>query len=458
MRVTFDDTIVAIATPLGEAGLGVVRLSGPEALSIAASLFQSRQPLSLAASHTLHHGWIVNNGRRLDDAILAVFRSPRSYTGEDVVEFSCHGSPVVLRELLRWCCEGGARLARPGEFTQRAYVNGRMDLAQAEAVAALISAGSARAATVAAEQLAGGLSRRIDNLRKRVVDLLADLEANLDFVEEDIPAIEEDRVADAVRVLVRDIDDLVSTSVRGRILREGARVVLAGRPNAGKSSLFNAFLSQDRAIVTDVPGTTRDTLEERLVWDAHPLVIVDTAGLRDTTDPVEAEGTGRARRAQERADAIVFVIDASVPLTGDDRAAALSFQGRPVVVALNKSDQGAVITARDAVALGFSRAIPVSALAGDGLSDLRREVLQLLPRTPDVASEGVVITNERHAERLKEARDAAQAALEALAGGRSEEAVAADLRRAAHALAAITGVDVGEAVLDSVFRRFCIGK
>lgn len=458
MRATFDDTIVAIATPLGEGGLGVVRLSGPQAFPIAETLFRSRQRLSQASSHTLHHGWLVRDDRRLDEAVAAVFRGPKSYTGEDVVEFSCHGSPAVLQELLRWCCEAGARLARPGEFTERAFTHGRMDLTQAEAVASLISARSSRAVAAAADQLAGGLSRYIEALRQRTIDLLADIEANLDFAEEDLPNIDKERVTAIVKTLVEGIDELLSTRLRGRVLRDGARVVLAGRPNVGKSSLFNAFLSQNRAIVTDVPGTTRDTLEEALSWDGYPVVLVDTAGLRETSDRVETEGTERARRAVDRAQAVVFVIDASMALTEDDRVSAALFSGKPVVAALNKCDSPAVVTGADAAALGFSSVVAVSAHTGAGLGQLRGEILRLLPETPDTSAEGPIVTNERHAEQLALAKNAAEAALGALGSGRSEEALATDLRRVAQALSEITGVDVGEAVLDSVFRRFCIGK
>jgi len=458
MRPDFDDTIAAVATPLGEAGLGVIRLSGPAALSIADKLFEARRPLSAAATHTLHHGWITRSSRRLDEAVAAVFRAPTSYTGEDVVEFSCHGSPAVLRELLAWCCESGARLARPGEFTQRAYVNGRMDLAQAEAVAALIGARSARSARAAADQLAGGLSTRVGALRRAAIELLADIEANLDFAEEDLPSLPKDRVAAALGLLIDGIGLLLATGTRGRWLREGGSVVLAGRPNVGKSSLFNAFLAQDRSIVTDVPGTTRDTIEERLSWDGYPIALIDTAGIRKTTDPVESIGTDRARRAADQADVVVLVIDASQQLTDDDRAIARTLNGQAVVVALNKSDRPPAVLPVDIVRIGLQRSVAVSALTGAGLADLRAAALSLFPSGPETGEAGVVVTNERHAEKLSEALAACESALDALGEGRGEDAVSFDVRRAAGALAAVTGDDVGEAVLDSIFSRFCIGK
>jgi tRNA modification GTPase len=457
VRPGFDDTIAAIATPLGEAGLGVIRLSGPEAVPLASRLVQTRAPLDGAATHTLHHGWIVRGEQRLDEVVVALFRSPTSYTGEDVVEFSCHGSPAVLRTLLQWLLDSGARLARPGEFTQRAFANGRMDLAQAEAVATLIGAKSARAAQAAADQLSGGLSKRVNALRRSLTDLLADLEANLDFVEEDLPNLPQERLRDGISDLRREVENLLSTSVRGRRLREGLTVVLTGRPNVGKSSLFNALLAEERAIVTPVPGTTRDILEEGLTWNGHALTLVDTAGLRETTDPVEAEGTARARRARDRADLVVFVIDGSQPLSDEDRALALATRGTRAIAALNKSDRGARVSSADAAGLGFSTALRVSALTGEGLPALRAAVLSHLPDDAHTG-ETIVIVNERHGEKLAEAGAALDDAARAVAAGRSEEAVAADLRRAGEALAAITGHDVGDDVLDAIFRRFCIGK
>ena len=455
MRPHPEDTIVAIATAIGEAGLGVVRLSGPAAISIASRLFSS-PTLASASSHTLHHGWLSRQGLRLDDAVAGLFRTPRSYTGEDVVEFSCHGSPAVLRELLDWCQAEGARLARPGEFTERAYLNGKIDLAQAEAVALLISARSSRAARAAADQLSGGLSTRVADIRGGLIDLLARIEANLDFAEEAIPPVSRERMSADIKALGAALDELLATGAKGRRLRDGVRVVLAGRPNVGKSSIFNSLLAEDRAIVTDVPGTTRDTLEEQVQWKGHPVTLIDTAGLREGADAVERIGAERARLAQARADVAVLVIDASQGITDDDVRISRELEGRRVVAALNKTDRGNHCAGIER--LNVLAAVPTSAVTREGFEGLRDAVLNALPNDPDGADAGVVVTSERHAERLGAARDRMASALQAAAEGRSEEALASDLRAAAGELAAITGEDVGEAVLDSIFSQFCIGK
>jgi tRNA modification GTPase len=454
VRPFLDDTIVAIATPIGEAGLGVVRLSGPASRDIASRLFSL--PLTSAAGHTLHHGWLVRGDVRLDEAVAAVFRAPKSYTGEDVIEFSCHGSPAVLRTLLDWCQAEGARLARPGEFTQRAFLSGKLDLAQAEAVASLIAARSRRAAAAAATQLAGGLSARVKSLRGDLIAALADIEANLDFVEEDIPNVSRARMTATLDALAAGLASLLATGPRGRLLREGARVAMAGRPNVGKSSLFNALLAEERAIVSDLPGTTRDVLEERVQWDGFPITLLDTAGLRAGGDAVEAIGAERARRTHDRADVLLLVVDASEGLSAEDASIAAGLAG-PVIVALNKTDRGDRV-GKNTAALGGRPCVRTSATTGAGLDDLRGAVLAALAANGGDVESGAVITNERHAERLTAAAARLAAARQAVAGGRSEEAVAADLRAAADELGAITGQDVGDDVLDSVFRRFCIGK
>lgn len=456
MRSRGDDTIVAIATPVGEAGLGVVRLSGPGAVDIAAGLFSSRT-FSSAPSHTLHHGWIIRDGARLDEAVASLFRAPASYTGEDVVEFSCHGSPAVLRELVEWCRQAGARLARPGEFTERAFLNGKIDLAQAEAVASLISARSSRAAVTAADQLSGALSKRISGIRQRLIDLLAEIEANLDFAEEDIPNVSRERMAAETSAVRTDIQDLLKTALRGRWLRDGARVALAGRPNVGKSSLFNALLTEDRAIVSDQPGTTRDLLEERLQWHGYPVTLIDTAGLRESADGIEALGADRARRAHAGADVAVLVIDATEGITGPDLEIARRLAGRPVVAALNKTDRGNRCGS-DSAKLNAIAVVETSAVTRAGLDALRSAILAAMPSDGGAGEAGAMVTNDRHAERLASALERIDSAQEALGKGRTEEAVSSDLRAAAVELAAITGEDVGEAVLGAIFRRFCIGK
>ncbi len=456
MAERIEDTIVAIATPLGQGGLGVVRLSGPAALSIASAIFNPLKDFSKISSHTLHHGWIHSSGTKIDEAVLGLFRTPHSYTGEDVVEISCHGSPVVLKEVVHLCEKNGARLARPGEFTERSYLNGKLDLAQAEAVADLISAGSTLARQAAAEQLRGVLSERIQSLRRSLIDLLAQMEANLDFVEEAIPNLSSDKLIDGLEKIREDMEDLLSTSLRGRLIREGIRVAIVGRPNVGKSSLFNGLLAQDRSIVTDVPGTTRDTIEERLEWESHAVVLTDTAGLRSAKDEVEKLGTDRTRRSLELADVVALVFDASEDLTAEDRAVLKEADNKKAVVVLNKCDKKQRILGDS-----FNKApvvVAVSARTGQGLSELKNALLKMGDSSAKEKEEVPLLTNLRHVQKLESAKGKIQAALHSLNKKRSEESVSVDLQAALTDLSSITGEDAGEGILDSIFSRFCIGK
>jgi tRNA modification GTPase len=456
-RVT-DDTIVAVATPAGHGGLGVVRLSGPRALHIASSLFHADKKLTSAAANTLHLGWIKNGSEKIDQAVAAVFRAPHSYTGEHVVEVSCHGSPGLLQDVVKLAVSAGARLAKPGEFTERAYLNGKMDLAQAEAVAELIHAGGSAARAAAAEQLQGNLSARIREIREELIRFLAHVEANLDFVEEDIPGFSRPAMAKELNAAREKIEALLSTSLRGRILRDGLRVTLVGRPNVGKSSLFNALLASERAIVTNVPGTTRDVLEEKIEWDGVAVVLSDTAGLRETKNVIEREGTRRSRKAGASSDLILLVLDASSPLTAQDRAIMNELKGKSMLAVLNKADRGVKIKAAD-LPKKFT-AVKTSATKGSGLADLKKEAIKILhAHSSGVRHEtGVVVTNLRHVEQLEKAQKLIDLALGAVKGGRSEEALSVFIRHALGAIGAITGEAVTEDVLSAIFRQFCVGK
>lgn len=461
------DTIVAVATPPGEGGLGVVRLSGPRALDVADAIFRAAAPLVDVPSHTLHHGVVRDADETLDDAVAAVFRAPRSYTGEDVVELSCHGGSLLMTRVLELCLRRGARLAGPGEFTRRAYENGKMDLTQAEAVADLIAARSDALRRAGLAQLRGGLSRRVATLRQSLVDLLAQLEAGLDFVDDEVPPLSPDQFQKHLEYLTSTVDGLLATSRDGRRLRNGLRVALAGRPNAGKSSLFNALLGDDRAIVTARPGTTRDTLEERVLLNDVPVTVTDTAGLRTAAGAVERAGVSRARRALARADVVLGVVDGSKkPGPADRRLAASWRRGRTILV-LAKADRvkpGKARTRQETAwraALGWN-ARPgtwTSSRTGAGLPELRSLILEaagaggLRERKEDD-----VLINTRHEAGLGEVRAALNEA-----GGASTpaEARALELRRALGALSAVTGRDgddVSEEVLDAIFSRFCIGK
>ncbi|MGQ0644106.1 MAG: tRNA uridine-5-carboxymethylaminomethyl(34) synthesis GTPase MnmE [Elusimicrobiota bacterium] len=454
-----EDTIAAVATPLGAGGLGVVRLSGPRALEIASSFFRAARPLAEAPSHTLVHGKIFDGPEPVDEAVAGIFRAPRSYTGEEVVEISCHGGVLLVRRVLALCLRAGARAAGPGEFTRRAFLNGKMDLAQAEAVADLIAAQSEGQRRAALSQLEGRLSRLLRDIREPLADLLAQSEAGLDFAEDEVPPLSGDALARRLGAPLERLRALVEAAPCGRLLREGVRAVLVGRPNAGKSSLFNALLGADRAIVAKTPGTTRDTLEERLVVDGVPVALTDTAGLREAADAAEAEGVSRARRACEAADAVICVVDASLPpAAADEEAAALVRAHRGLVVAFSKCDL-APEGPREAARRLFPPEAPwvlTSAITGRGLEELRR---RLVPAAASAeAAEGPVLAGLRHEALLAEALSALTEARRAAAAGEGGECLAVSLRRALDALDGVTGQRWDEELLDRIFSRFCIGK
>jgi tRNA modification GTPase len=454
-----DDTIAAVATPPGTGGLGVVRVSGPGALAAADAVFRGATSLARAPSHTLHHGRLFDGDDPVDDAVAAVFRAPRSYTGEDVVELSCHGGTFLQRRVLDLCLRAGARLAGPGEFTRRAYLNGKMDLAQAEAVSELIAAHSDSYRRLALEQLEGRLSAYLDALHGGVLDLLARLEANLDFAEEEVPDLPRPGLVSRLDGLLDRARRLLDTAPRGRLLRDGLRAVLVGKPNAGKSSLFNALLDADRAIVTDVPGTTRDLLEERVLIDGVPVALADTAGLRPSGDPVEAEGMARARRALDRADVAVLVLDLTRPVTDDDRAALALASARPLVAVLNKCDASAPAAA-DAFRplLNGTTTLRTSAVTGEGLDDLRRALLRGAAAPEAEPSPVPTLINARHEALLRDAAESLARARDAAAAGEPEECLCVDLRRTLSRVNEVVGRDAPDEVLDAVFSTFCIGK
>jgi tRNA modification GTPase len=444
-----DDTIVAIATPPGRGGIGVVRVSGSCAREVATQVVTRREPLSpREATLTKVRGTHAGEPRSSDHAIVTWFPAPHSYTGEHVVEISTHGSPVVLREILRALVAAGARLARPGEFTLRAFLNGRIDLAQAEAVADLIDAATPLQAQTAFDQLEGTLSTRIAALDRALLDLIARLEASLDFPDEGFHFIEPSDVGQRVSVLVAELNTLLSHEARGRLIREGATVVIAGRVNAGKSSLFNALVGRERAIVTDVPGTTRDLLTETMDVDGLAITLVDTAGERATEDPVEREGVSRAARARDAADLTFIVIDSGQPLSEEDHRLLTSSSGARIVVA-SKADCEA--------RWQMDEAIRVSTLLKTGIDGLKTAMLRALTNQ-DRLKDPAALSNLRHVLLLKEARATLMRVCAAIAERAPEELVLVDLQRARANLAEVVGVGSSDETLDYIFSHFCIGK
>jgi tRNA modification GTPase len=462
-----DDTITAIATATGPGGLAVIRVSGGEALAVADAVFRGTAPLASAAGHTLHHGWAVAPGddgapagTRLDEVVAAVFRAPRSYTGEDTVELSCHGGAVPARRVLAALRSAGARLAGPGEFTLRAFLRGRMDLAQAEAVADLVHAETESAGDLAVAQLAGALSRTIGALEDRVAESAAEVEARVDFAE-DVGGIE---TPAHVRAMIREVSDelarLLAGSAWARAVREGVRVPLVGRPNAGKSSLFNALLGEERAIVAAEPGTTRDRVSERLEVAGAAVTLSDTAGVRDSANAVEAIGVERALATLDGAAVVVWVVDGAAPFARPDARFAAALAGRRVLGVLAKGDLPARVR-EDELAWGDggrpARVVRVSAATGAGLDALRAALAGLLGADRAGGLAGAV-ANPRHADALARARAALGRAAAAADQGAPGEIVAFELRDALAALGEVTGRNVGEELLERIFARFCIGK
>ena len=459
----FDDTIAAIATPLGEGGLAVIRISGAETFAVADKIFQPTGKNSLkpsaAASHTIHFGKIVRRGETVDEVLLSVLRAPRTFTREDTVEVSCHGGILPAKLVLDTVLENGARLAEPGEFTKRAFLNGRLDLAQAEAVADLIHSRTELALAAANEQLAGKLSQRINELRDEMMQTLAHIEAHIDFPDEDISPDTKDQLLKRLKNGVAFMDELLRTANEGQILRRGIRAAIVGRPNAGKSSLLNQLLGHDRAIVSHIPGTTRDTIEETANIRGLPVVFIDTAGLREARDEIEAEGIRRSRESLAKAELILHVLDASEPLTHADENYFAEFAGKKRIFVLNKTDLPRKLDLSETEPVTHhSSLVTVSCLSGQGMEVLKDAIKNLIWAGKIEAGMLQVMINSRHQEVLGRAREATLRTIEALRADISLEFVALDLLIAANAIGEIVGKTTTEDLLDAIFSQFCIGK
>ena len=447
-----NNTIAAISTPPGVGGIAVVRLSGPEAFAIAA-----RHVALPTEGHTTRFSPFSVGDEVLDEVVVTLFRAPHSYTGLDTVEFSCHGSLYVQQTLLQSLLDSGARLADPGEFTRQAFLSGRLDLSQAEAVADLIDATNSAAHRLALSQLRGGYAHELETLRSQLVELTSLLELELDFSEEDVEFADRSRLRQLVDETDARVRSLRSTFGMGNALKNGIPVAILGRPNAGKSSLLNALLHDDRAIVSPIPGTTRDTIEETLVLDGTPFRFIDTAGLRQSVDPVEALGIDRSIAAAERAEIVLYVHDGTQPLSeAEDDLRQLDLRaprdGRQLLLVINKTD---LAQPPSPIPHG---AIPISAKAGTGLDTLRQALADSVKQRLGGSTQGVMLTNLRHYEALGHVDEALGHVAEGLEEGLPADLVAIDLRDALHHLGTITGQITSDEVLGNIFSRFCIGK
>ncbi|MBI3810243.1 MAG: tRNA uridine-5-carboxymethylaminomethyl(34) synthesis GTPase MnmE [Nitrospirae bacterium] len=456
------DTICAIATPPCEGGIGIIRVSGEKALDIASRVFAGSGGRTVRdyQTHTLHHGELrAPDGKRIDEVLVAVMKAPRSYTCEDVVEFHCHGGPLILRLGMEALFLSGARLAEPGEFSKRAFLNGRLDLAQAEAVMDLISARTEAGLRVALEQLRGALSEELGRLREGLVRLLVEVEAGIDFSDEDITFISAQGLANGVTVVRDRITQLIRTAEEGRIVREGVTAVLVGRPNVGKSSLMNALAKADRAIVTPIPGTTRDVLEEFVNVRGIPVRLLDTAGLRETVDVVEREGVRRSHDALARAELVLAVLDGSEPLDDEDRRLLDLARGKEAILVVNKSDLPPRLEPRHLKGLTEeNRIVWTSATASAGLEELRDAIRDAVLKQGLEPSEGVLITHLRHRGALERAQASLEQVQLSVERCMAAEFVAVDLRAAVNAIGEIIGETTTDDILGRIFKEFCIGK
>jgi len=476
-----DDTICAVATPAGEGGVGIVRVSGAHAFPIASNIVRLRcgKSLSEITPYRLYLGkflWVplqkhdmVKKGSAavLDEVLVVIMRAPRSYTGEDVVEVHGHGGPLIMQAICEALTQVGARMAEPGEFTKRAFLNGRLDLTQAEAVLDTIQAKSLHSLKLAQEHLQGGLSGVIKGHRDALVKLLAHVEAGMDFGEEDIQFIEQRELKDKIRKMVGAIEKLIESAQEGRIIREGIRTVILGRPNVGKSSLLNAILDVDRAIVSQIPGTTRDVLEESVMVEGVMIRLFDTAGLRESADELEQEGMTRAEETIKQADVLLMTFDQSQPLTEHDLDFISRYRRQPRVMLLNKHDlpprfsldafQG-IVKENDSPDEHETAYVQASAVTGEGIDQLKRSLKTLAVGKRHEAGDSVLVSRLRHKVLLQQATEALHNALVAIDDTQSAECVALELRVALQALGEIVGIVTNEDILDQIFREFCIGK
>ena len=453
-----QDTICGVSTPPGEGGIGIIRMSGARAVEIASAVFKARSNKRLEdlQSHVLLYGKVHDPGTGdvIDEALVSVMRAPASYTREDIVEINCHGGMMPLWRIMNLLNSSGARQAEPGEFTKRAFLNGRIDLAQAEAVMDIIHAKTELSHQAANEQLLGGLSSEVATLRERLISIVAAVEAGIDFPEEEIEAPTGHSLADEVESVLQSVERLISSFQYGKVLREGIATAIIGKPNVGKSSLLNSLLKQDRAIVTDIPGTTRDVLEEYLNIEGLPFKILDTAGIRHSQDVVEREGVRRSLVKIGAADIVLIVFDASQPLSGEDKRVLDEAKGKPAIMVMNKCD----LTRKAEVLVWPEVVVEISCKTGVGLDSLRKTLVDLVKQGAVPTREHSWAVNQRHKTALEQAKASLEKALASTTSGLSVEFIALDLRDALDSVGLIIGATHTDDILERIFRDFCIGK
>ncbi|MCX5677594.1 MAG: tRNA uridine-5-carboxymethylaminomethyl(34) synthesis GTPase MnmE [Candidatus Omnitrophica bacterium] len=462
-KINTDDTIAAIATPVGEGGIGIVRLSGPSSLAIADKIFDSAsgEKLSRCAAYTTHYGKIKDpkTSEIVDEVIVTVMRAPKSYTREDVVEINCHGGLQPVKKTLELTLKNGARIADPGEFTKRAFLNGRIDLVQAEAVLDVIRSKTEASLKVAMTQLEGELSARINAIREEIIDITSELEADIDFSEEEAGVSDRKKLFLRTGKIITDLEKLINTYDGGSILREGVLAVICGKPNVGKSSLMNLLLKRDRVIVSPIPGTTRDTIEEMISLNGIPIRLVDTAGITDTKDMLEKEGVARSRKYLAMADIVVLILDHSTRIDRADREIIKMCAGKKKIVALNKTDLAGKIDAKDMRALlKKEKFIKISVGKRKNIDLLENALTEAVWSGGFTQGEPAILSNARHKGLLDKALANMLSVKEAFKADEGPETIAIDLKEAIAALGLVIGKTISDDILDRIFERFCIGK
>ncbi len=451
-----ERTIAAIATPRGTGGVSIIRISGEDAFEIAARIFSAPDKIKNAGSHTIHYGFICDkNGKHTDEVLLSIMKAPKTYTGEDVVEINCHGGISVTEKILDICFAAGAYPAEPGEFTKRAFLNGKMDLSRAEAVIDLINAKTELSRKNAFSQLEGSLESRITEVRNTLISLAAGMQVAIDYPDEDLEDVTRTDITDTLRNCLRRLEKLLKESENGRIVAEGIKTAIAGKPNVGKSSLLNRFSGTQRAIVTDIAGTTRDVITESVNFYGLPIVLFDTAGIHETDDPVEKIGVSRSREAIENADLVIVLTDAVTGIDDADRAVLEETRGKQRIIAVNKTDAGDYIPVKEP---DNAAVIPISAKTGEGLTELAEQIKKMFDMGAIMAEDNSIITNMRHKTAVREASESLLKAIEAMECGIPQDLITIDMNNAMDSLGEITGATVSEDVVAEIFHRFCVGK
>ncbi|WP_261303399.1 tRNA uridine-5-carboxymethylaminomethyl(34) synthesis GTPase MnmE [Paenibacillus andongensis] len=456
-----NDTIAAISTPLGEGGIAVIRVSGDEAVPFVERIFRSKTKLSVAETHTVHYGFIIEpaSAQKVEEVLVTLMKAPRSFTMEDVVEVSCHGGIVSVKKVLDLLLQQGVRLAEPGEFTKRAFLNGRIDLTQAEAVIDLIRAKSDRAFKVALKQVEGNLSKQIKSLRYTLVELMAHVEVNIDYPEHDVEEMTNSFIKNKCDAVMFEIDRLLVTAEQGKILREGIETAIVGKPNVGKSSLLNELAQENRAIVTDIPGTTRDVIEEFVNIGGIPLKLLDTAGIRETSDLVEQIGVERSKTALAEADLILLVLNSNEELQFDEIALMKQLADKQTIVILNKTDLTRKLNVEQVLSyFPQERIVELSLIENKGIEDLEKAIAAIFFEGKLESSDLTYVSNVRHISLLKQAKRSLQDALDANEQYVPIDMIQIDIRAAWEQLGEIIGDSVGESLIDQIFTQFCLGK